>query len=664
METNSSTPNIPKKSGPIRWNAIVPFLIVTALAYFYFLMFFDGHIRKAFEWAGYKIVGAEVNIGRLKTNFINGNFQISKIQITNADKPEFNSLEIDDIRFDLNWDALLRVKFVIEEIAVEGLQFDSKRKFKGRVAPPEPPSDEPGFADQLKAKAINKLGRDNQNNILGDTAQFLKTGNFDSQISELKSKLGAKNLVESLNSKWKNKQLEWQQKVKTLPSNEEINSYKDRLSKIKFKDFSDVSELNSSAKEAENLIQNLNTRATQISDLKREFDDELKQVDVDKKAVEAQIKADINYLKSHLQIPKIDAANFAKDLFMGYLTPHLQKLDKYKALAQKYLPPKYAKMVEGKKTAEPDQTIKPLPRSQGLTYEFPVQNGYPLFWIQKISLSSKSNLQNDFGDISGVISDVTSNQDQIGKPTSLEISGEIKKLSVTGIKLFGVFDGRGPNSKIIFDFGIKSYPLQDLKLLDTKDGRISITTATSTIETGIKIVDFNQLSFKLVNSFNNVKFDISAQDAVVNEVLRSTLGGVSQFDLQASAEGEISNLAFDIRSGLGRDLERAFQSLLQNKINEANEKLQVAVNSEINKIKTQLNAQMDTIKKQAEVEVNKAQIQMNEQKNEIEQKIKQAKKDFEDRVIKEKKAAEDEAKRKLETELKKKADELKKRFGL
>ena len=664
MNSTSSQTSSQKKQGPIRWNAIIPFAIISVIGYFYFLMFFDGHLRSALEWVGYKAVGAEVNIGSFKSSFLKGRVQISKIQVTNADKPDFNSIEIGDVRFDLNWDALLRVKFVIEEIAVEGLQFDSKRKFRGRVAPPEPPSDEPGFTSQLKAKALNKLDQENQNNVLGDTTQFLKTGKFDAQIADLKSKLGSKKLIDDLNTKWKNKQTEWQQKVKTLPSAEELNSFKDRFSKIKYQDFANVEELNASVKEAETLIKDIDARNKQVAELKREFDADLKQIDTDKRAVESQIKTDIDALKSHFQIPKIDAASFAKELFMGYLTPYMQKLDKYKATAQKYLPPKYAKMVAGEKTTEPDDTIKPLPRSQGVTYEFPVKNGYPLFWIQKIALSSKSNAQNDYGDINGVIAHVTSNQDQIGKPTTLKIGGEIKKLSVSGIKLDAVFDNRGPETKINFDFGIKSYPLKDIKLLDTKDGSILIPATTSTLETTGKVTDFKNYGFKLVNTFNDVKFDIKAQDSVISEVLNSTLGTINQFDLQASAEGELKDLAIDIRSSLGGDLERAFQNLLQNKIKEANDKLQATVNAEIDKLKAQLNEQVEAVKKQVDGEVKKAQTQLDEQKKQAEQKIAQAKKDFEDRLAKAKKAAEDEAKRQLENEVKKKADELKKRLGL
>src|SRR3989338_5484740 len=174
--------NKKKSQSLIRWNAIIPFLIISVLVYLYFLLFFDLHMKKTIEWVGYKALGSEVNVGQFKSSFIKGNVQISKIELTNKENPNFNSLELADIRFDLNWDALLRVKFVIEEIAIEGVQFMSKRVTPGKVAPPEPLSDKPSFAQQLQDKALNKFNKENQNNILGVTAQFLKTGKFDDQI--------------------------------------------------------------------------------------------------------------------------------------------------------------------------------------------------------------------------------------------------------------------------------------------------------------------------------------------------------------------------------------------------------------------------------------------------------------------------------------------------
>ena len=229
----SSTPNLKNKKqlSFIRWTAIIPFLIISTLIYLYFLLFFDAHMKNAIEWVGYKALGAEVNIAQFKSSFLKGSVLISKVELTNNENPDFNSLELGTIRFDLNWDALLRVKFVIEEIGIEGVQFMSKRTSPGKIAP-EIISNEPGFTKLLQEKAQNKFEKENQTNILGDTAQFLKTGKFDDQIKSVEGQLVSKKLLQEMNTKWFAKQTEWNSKIKTLPSGEELKAINEKFTKV------------------------------------------------------------------------------------------------------------------------------------------------------------------------------------------------------------------------------------------------------------------------------------------------------------------------------------------------------------------------------------------------------------------------------------------------
>ena len=642
-----------KKQSLFRWNAIIPFAIVSILIYLYFLLFFDSNMKTAIEWVGYKALGAEVNIGQFKSSFLKGNVQISKLELTNKEKPEYNSLELSDIRFDLNWDALLRVKFVIEEIAVEGVQFMSKRASPGKIAP-DKPSDQPGFMQQLQDKAVNKFDKENQNNILGDTSEFLKTGKFDTQIKNIEDQLASKKLLQEINLKWASKKTEWNTKLKSLPTGDELKILTDRFNKVKIKDFANLQELDASVKEIQTILKEIEGKSKQVQDVKAQFDADLKSVDQDYKNIDLQIKKDIDSLKSRFKIPKIDAASFAKALFMSYLTPFTKKLDTYKALAEKYLPPKYAKMVtDEKKEPVEDDSIQPLPRADGITYEFPIKNGYPLYWIQKISLSSKSNANADYGDFTGLITHITSNQKQIGHPTSVKIEGNFNKLNLKGILLNAVLNNMGPESLVQFDFGVNSYPIHNINLLQSKSGTISIPSADSQFISSGKIVGLKNYDLKLNNTFNKVAFQITSEDKTIDDILKSTLGAISKFDLQVTAKGELNSLDIDIRSSLAGDLEKSFQTLLQNKIKEANEQLQKAINSEVDKLKTQLNGQVEALKSQAQGEIKKVQAQIDEQKSQAEAKITQAKK-----------STEDQAKKKVEQEGQKQIDDIKKRLGL
>ncbi len=664
MSDSNKTPDIvalKKPQGIFRWNAIIPFLIFAVLVYAYFFFFFDFHVKKAMEWAGYKALGTEVNISEFKSSFIQGKVQISKLEITNAVKPDFNSIELDSIRFDVKWDALLRLKFVVDEIAAEGIQFMSKRSHTGKVAPIEVDDKKPSFTQQLEDKALNKLEKDNQSNVLSDVSTFLKTGKWDEQIKNLESQLASKKLLEDANKKWGAKKTEWDSKIKTLPTSQELQAFKTRFDTIKYKDFKTPQELDSSVKQFDTLFKDIDTKNKQIQEVKNQLETDLKGLDQDYKNIDAQVKNDIDTLKTKFKIPKIDAGSFAKSLFLSYLTPIMSKLDHYKVLAEKYLPPKYSKVMDNKLTgkkdhatkAQDDDTIQPHIRAKGISYEFPITSGYPLFWIQKISLSSKSNKNADYGDFSGLIQNVTSNQRQINKMTTLDIDGDFKKMNVSGIKINVELNNLKEDPEVKFKFNVGSFQTGLLDLIKSKDAEISIPQATAAFSSSGDTVGFKNYHLQMNTIFSNATFKIAAADKTVSDILTQTLNSINKFDVQATATGELSDLNLDIRSSLGGSLQTAFENLLKNKIAEANTQLQIAVNNELGKLKTQLTGQTDGIKKQANSEVNKIQMQINDQKKMVDDRINVAKKDFEKQ-----------AQKQLEDTGKKGLDDLKKKLGL
>ena len=655
--TKTDSSALKKNQGPIRWNAIIPFLIFLVLANGYFYFFFDSHMKTAIEWVSYKALGTELNIKDFKSSFIDGKVELSKIEITHAAQPEFNSVELSSVRFALNWGALLRLKFVVDEMAVEGVQFMSKRVRAGKVAPPEPATaNKPSFAQQLSDKALNKLEKDNQSNVLSDVSIFLKTGNFDAQIKNLESELASKKMLEEMNKKWSTKKIEWDGKIKALPTSTELNTFKVRFEAIKSKDFKTPQELDTSVKQFDSLIKDVDSKNKQIQDVKAQLETDLKSLDQDYKSIDTQIKKDIDSLKSRFKIPKIDAASFAKSLFLSYLAPMMNKLDHFKSLAEKYLPPKYANKISGKKdnslAKTESDTIQPHPRADGTTYEFPVTNGFPLFWIKKISLSSTSNSNADYGDFTGLIENITSNQRQINKLTTLNINGSFKKMNVSGVKINAELNNLKDQPEVTFIFNIAAFQMLNLELLKSNDSEISIPQTTASFTSSGKTIGFKNYDLKMKTDFSEVAFKSNAADKTVAAVLADTLKVINQFNVEASATGELSNLNLDIRSSLGSDLQRSFENLLKNKIAEANAKLQLAVNAELDKLKSQLTGQTDAIKNQANGEVAKVQKQVDDQKKLVDEKVNSAKKDFEKQ-----------AQKKLQDAGQKAVEDLKKKLG-
>lgn len=644
-----------KNQSIIRWNAIIPLTILIALSVTYFHFFFDSHMKSLIEWGGYKALGTEINIQSFDSSFLKGRVVISKIEITDSLKPEFNSIEISSIKFDINWDALLRMKFVVEEMTTEGIQLMSKRRYTGKVAPPEPISNEPSFTDQLQGKALDKIDKENSNNVLGDVAGFLKSGDINSQLKNIEGTLTSKKMAEDMKTKWTAKQTEWDQKIKSLPSDKDLASFKSRFDTIKYKDFKSPDELKTSVDQFNSLKSDVDAKVKIVETTKNNLNDDLKSVQTEYQNLEKQIKIDVDQIKTRFKIPKLDAAQFAKSLFMQYLTPYTQKLDRYKTMAQKYLPPKYSQMLDGKKsnaTKDDDDTIQPHVREKGMTYEFPVLKGYPLFWIQTIKISSQSNAQADLGDFNGMIKNITSNQRQIGKPTTLNITGDFKSKNINGIKVHALFDNIKTPSEVDFGAQVASYQLEKLELLASSDGSILIPHATNSLAIEGKVSAFKNYDLQFFNEFKNLNFETTAKEKVVADILKQTFSTIADFNLKANITGELTNLNMNISSTLGDKLQAAFSSLLQKKIDEVNAQIKAKIDGEIGKVKNDVDNQVNLLKNKFSGELAKAQSQLDAQKKQADDRINVAKKDLENQ-----------AKNKLQNEGQKAVDDLKKKFG-
>ena len=651
-----SAQNKQKKSGLIRWSAIVPLGVFLAGLIIYFSFFFDGHMKSLIEWGGFKALGSELNIAEFNSSFKNGSVEIKKLELTNAEKPQFNSIEIQSIRFNVNWDALLRLKFVVEEMAAEGLQVNSKRATPGKVAPPPPPevNEGPSFTEQLQGKAVDKLTKDYSENVIGDIATFLISGDFDAQLKNIEGTIESKKFADELNKKWSDKKSLWDQNLKQLPTEKDLNSFKTRFEGIQYKNFKTPQEVEAAINQFNNLKKDVDEKVKTVDSTKNNLVSDLQMIQADYQSLDQKVKSDISNLKTRFKIPQLNAGQFAKSLFMSYLTPYTNKLNHYKNLAQKYLPPKYSQMLDGKKnkTEKDDDTIQPHPREKGITYEFPTQKGYPLFWIQKIKISSRSNTQSDFGDLNGLIQNITSNQRQIGKETTLDLNGQFKSLGISGIKAFASFNNIKPVSVAQFNVQIGQYGLQNLDLINSADGSIKIPTSHNSLVVKGSTQGFKSYDIELKNDFKDVKFDISAKEKLVNDILQQTLSSIPSFDLQASMKGEIKNLDVQVSSSLGAQLEKAFSQLLQKKMDEVNAQIKEKVDKEISQAKQQIEAQTQVIKNQYAGEVTKVQNQLESQKKLADDRIQQAKKDIENQ-----------AKSKIQQEGQKTLDDLKKKLG-
>ncbi len=668
---NQKLSKTPKKKGPIRSEAVIPFLIVSFLIGGYFYLFFDLHIKKALEWGGYQVTGAEVNIGSFKSSFLKAQIEISQIQLTNPDKPTHNQIEIQKIKFKALWDGLLRLKVVIDEMSVEGVAINQKRAYKGKVKPPPPPEDlnKPSIfekaAQDVANKTQNKIEKQNESNILGGLSQ-LSSGKASQEqiIEQVKKNLKTEKSAQELDLFIKQKNEYWTQKLNTLPKESDFKTISNDISKIKTQDFKSPQEVTQSLEALKQNLDQANLKINQIKQAGDELKKDLKYTEDQVKQIEQNIKSDLAQINQYLAAPPIDFKNMMTDVFMSYLEPYLAKIAHYKAMAQKYMPPNL-----GKKD-NPDEiniAFAPKPRSKGTDFEFGKAGGYPLFWIKKISLSSKANAEKGLGDMSGQILNISSHQALINKPTEVLIKADFPSENLFGFNFKGTFDNRKKINRIDYELAIQKNMIEQKTLLSSNDIQINLKPTEGSFFSKGQLVGFKDLQIQFKQSVNPSPFDV--QGPTQNELmllLQPAFTQVTDFSLNASIAGQLPGVQFGFDSDLGPKLEKAISLQIEARMAHHRQAAEQEITKYLNEQKNQIQQKLDAFKNQIGGDVKKIELSAQEQQKQIDSKKKQ----LDSEVDKSKKQAEEAVKKALqgknkeaEEQLKKAAEDLKKQLG-
>lgn len=646
--TTQDTAKPLKKKGIIRWEAIIPFAIICAIIGLYFHFFFDTHLRRALEWGGYNAVGAEVNIANLETSFFNASLRIQGIEVTDAERPTHDSIKIGDIRFSMLWDALLRAKVVVNEAAVEQIEFGVLRKKPGKVKPPEPDDGQPSMTEKLKAQALKEAQEQYGDNVLGDVIAMLGGTDANAQLQKLQESLPSKAMLEKFDAELKGKQQAWDARLKTLPQEKDIRALNDRLNKIKYKDFKTPQELQTSVQELDKVLKDGDAMYKQVQTTGDDLGKDLKAVETQYKDIEKQVKTDIKSLEQHFRIPQLDAKAMTRAMFNKYLAPYKSKFYRYKEMADKYLPPNLMK----KDKKGEDIAIQPHPREKGISYEFGRANSYPLFWVKRTAVSSQAGVTPDAGNIKGEILDITSNQRLVGKPTVATLAGDFPSKEIFGFLLRLSLDNTKALSEIAYKFNVDAYSILGKDLVKTPDVAIAFNKATGAMGIEGKVVGLKNIVLAMNNKFTKVDYAISAKNEVADQILKAVFAGIPVITLTVDGQGDFPDIPLNINSNLGPELQQGFSKQIQAKVDEARARIQAVVDQEIGKQRAQVEAQLNQLRGQFDGEVKKAQAQIETQRKQAESRIDQAKKD-----------AENQGRKQLEKEGQKALDSLKEKFG-
>jgi uncharacterized protein (TIGR03545 family) len=648
----AKAPKKKKAKGPIRFEAIVPFLIIVGVIWAYFFFFFDTHVRHGLEYFGTNANGAEVNIGSLHTSFWSASLEINKIQVTDKEAPIKNKIQIGKIRWKMLWDALLRGKVAIDEASILEIAVGAPREKPGRVLPPDPPSSESAF-DKIRKQALDKAQQEFSKNVLGDVASLLNGTNPADQLKSIEGQLKSSARVKELQVELKKKEEEWKQRIDRLPQKKDFDAIQAKVKGIKTDRFNNPAEIQTSLQQLNDVFKEVDSKVKEVQATGGALNSDLGTYKNTISDLDAMIRQDIKDLENRLKLPKLDVASISQSLFGPMFLNKVKQAEFYMAKAREYMPPK--KTSTEKAEFEPP---KPHEREKGRNYKFGRTKAYPLFWLHHAELSSKYAAGADWsGNLSGSLTDVTDDPPTLGRPTLAQFKGDFPKQELMGVDGKVTIDHVTDIAMERLDLKVGSFPVQGQKLVQSDDVTLGFENAAAATQfkaelKGGEISIVSQSSFQKGNGpppvaapgsaapiVSNSLLMAEAKQPILAQILKGAFADIPKVTLNASVEGPWSALRFSLNSNLGAELQKAFDKQIQMKINEARAKLQSLIDEQVGKEREKLNAEFNKIKgqvddllkgKQAELDKFKGQIDnakneaMNGQKKKLEDEGKKA----------------------------------------
>lgn len=597
-----------KKSGVLRFSAIVPLTLILGGVIVLNILFFDMGMKKAMEFGLTQAVGANVSVGSFKTSFSDLSLDIREIQIPDVNKLDHNLIVIGHIGARASWDALLRAKIFIPNVIIDQMRLDEKRKSKATLLPED--NETTKEAEKFKKKALGVAAENYKGNFLGDVANAAGDGDLGNvSLENLESQ---KKITEAQN-KINTQKEKLEKLIADLPKQGELNTLKDEISNFPFKDLGNLKKAQKTIKKLDKLKKKVDKNLKKYKKVEKEINRTVKTVNGMNLNVEALIKKDLENIKKQAKIPSMEPEKMAAMLFGEEFGNKIAKAKKYYAMIEDYLPPKKDKSAK--------VTASKTPRANGRNYQFGTPNSYPLFWIKEVKLKAKES--NPFM-VKGLITDITSNQRVVGKSTTGDIYFAHKIKKIGGGRLAFDVDHRGA-PKASAKLMINTFPVENKTIINSPDAKLKMKTAVGSTGNLI-IVNDGVFDIKSSTDFAKVDYDNDAKSKEVKEILDGVGRVTNKLNLKTTAKGKLDDLDIGIKSNLADALNKSLQLMFKEKIAAIENKYRKQIEDQIGPAKKQLESQISGVKKEANKALKGVNDQIAKVKGDIKKQEKKAKK--------------------------------------
>lgn len=556
----------------MRWKALIPTVIVVALVALFFTFIFDGLLKRGIERVGAAANGAKVELDGLHTSFIHMDMTLTRLQVTDPANPMTNSVEIGALRFGLAPKPLSWKKFVVERAEITGIRTGTPRKTSGAL----PQSRREAQAKEEPSK-IAQMGREAAGRLKEqyDPKDLIKLDNLASYKKIKEEKERIPRLAETWNQRLDS--------IKVEDDVKEARAFAESVKTAKFSGVQDIPKAKALLDQGKQIKENFERTQKNFNDLKTNLKTEIADAKNSLNEIRDLQKQDVENAVSKVKgLLSVDGLTrgLIGPVWYGKIRTALHWFEKIRAL----VPQKKA------------ETPPPPPRMTGRFIHFPLrpENRWPTFLLMKAGLSGQTSGASPLA-YTGTLRDVSSDPKGLGRPITLEISGQ-KDNSPEALALTGQFNYTGdvPQEKVRMTY--KGIALAGTELGDL-GGPVAIGQGQGRIEadltaTGETIAGTIGFTANPVTLTHTLSADSAGNKGY--QIMHDVLSGLHNLQIAVQVSDTITSPNFQINTNLDSEIKAAVKASASKEADALKAQLNARIEELVGKDKGELSALVDT----------------------------------------------------------------------
>lgn len=493
---------------------LIPLLILLLVTYF----FIDRWITAGMEYAGERIVGAKVEIERLKLSFSPLGIQFSHLQVANPDDPWKNIFETGKMQFSMDFGQLLRGKYIVETVEINDLILGTKRTTDGSIPGGGRTTSPYGGGTPFAELIQQVLDRTVEKTPLFDPAMLRNGVNIDSLVKAQHFQTLA--LIDSLNSRVATASREWDSTISSFETGKKkMLDLEASIKTIKPAELKSVDKITAAIVTVNDARTTVDEVTSTFRDRKSALQDNVQKLAATVGTLDESVKKDFQKVLGMARLPGINAMGLAELILGKQVLNDAQKYAHWVDIARAQME-KYSSKPE----------IETPPRMQGQNIHFPIERGYPKFWIKNVKVTGGTDRTQDpeFLYLKGNVRNISSDQHVSGEPMSIVLEGT--KGESMSLAFTGLIDRRKELSQDDYEAQVAGIPLSSFALGKADFLPSKITNALLNTQVAVKIPG-NAFDANVALTFRNMTMEFMAEPRNLGERLaRQLLSGVKGFD--------------------------------------------------------------------------------------------------------------------------------------